>query len=357
MAEPPDATLTNRRPWRFRLRIGLRWWLLLVPLAGAIVGIGFRRAIITPRNVASLRPVARLDKDVWQIAWSRDRGKVAIVGWEKPVEIRDAISLDLLETIGKGKKIIQFAFSPREDVVAYCENGTPTVTILDRRNGRTILLDAQDDQPGMVFSPDGTLLATGGYGTAVGLWRVADGQLLNTFNTGTVEGGLTAQFSPDGRLLAVGNRNSSTCLFDVQTGQLLHTLPRQSSHDLQFHPAGHTLAITYVDGSLALWKVADGALLRERKTQAEELYAVDWSPDGAMLATSGLKGKITLWDPSDLSVVRELPAPEWVVRIKFSPDGRSLFYAGGASVMGGRRYLEVLGIENSLYSRLNRPKP
>jgi WD40 repeat protein len=127
------------------------------------------------------------------------------------------------------------------------------------------------------------------------------------------------------------------------------------SQELQFHPEGHTLAVVYVDGSIALWSVPDGKLLAERKTPAEELYAVDWSPDGKLLATSGRKAKITIWDPRDLSVIRELAAPEWVIRVKFSPDGLNLCYAGGAATPGGKRQLGVLGIEGSLYSLLNRP--
>src|SRR5262249_17291543 len=112
----------------------------------------------------------------------------------------------------------------------------------------------------------------------------------------------------------------------------------------------------YVDGSVALWRVWDGKLLVERKTQAEELYALDWSPDGRLLATAGRNGKITLWNPRDLSIVRELAGPEWIVRIKFTPDGLSLHYAGGATASGGKRHLGVLGVEGSLYSLLNRPR-
>src|SRR5262249_39624702 len=163
--------------------------------------------------------------------------------------------------------------------------------------------------------------------------------------------------SPNGRLLAVGNRNSVTCLFDVATGALRQILPRVSSHGLQFDPTGKTLAVVYVDSRLALWNVADGDLIRVRRTQAEELYDVDWSPDGSMLATSGRNAKITIWDPRDLSILHELPAPEWVIGVRFSPDGLCLINAGGIGSVGGKRRLEVQGIEGALYSLLNRPRP
>jgi WD40 repeat protein len=287
---------------------------------------------------------------------------MGLVRWKGPVEVRGVVSLTLYETIGEGKAITHFAFSPKRGVMAYSGNGgSKTATILLRAPVSEIRLDAGNDQPNVVFSPDGNLLATGGYGTAARLWRVEDGQLVRTFDTGPTKGGLTPVFSPDGRWLAIGNRNSTTSIFDVATGDLLATLPKRMSHELRFSPDGRTLAVVYVDGSVALWKVADGSLIVERKSKSAELYTVDWSPDGSLLATAGsiglapvrksaaavtdLPGSITIWDPKDLSVLRELPAPEWVIQVKFTPDGFNLYWAGGAQRQGGERRLEILGIK------------
>jgi WD40 repeat protein len=348
----------RRFPSWLRLRFSLRVLIVLVALAALVLATQYRRTVITPGNLTKLTPVASLDKpEIYRIAWSRKRDRMGIVVWEAPVEVRDAISLGLVETIGEDKKIIEFAFSPDDGVIAYCENGPKTATILDRRTGKTVTVNAGNDQPSVVFSPDGLLLATGGYGTKVRLWRVADGELVQSFDAGPTAGGLTPEFSPDGTLLAVGNRNDTTRVFKVATGELMFTLPKGSSQELEFSPDGQTLAVVYVDATVALWRTGDGSLKAEHKTKAEELYSVDWSPDGSILATAGLKGKITLWDPKDLSVVRELPAPDWVICVKFTPDGLNLHYAGGSGAPGAPRKLEILGIEGSLYSLLHRPRP
>jgi WD40 repeat protein len=280
---------------------------------------------------------------------------VAIVRWERPVEVRDAVTLAPVETIGAGRRIIDFAFGPRPDLVAYCENGKVAV-IEDGRAGKRHVLDAVNSQPDVVFSPDGALLATGGYGTAARLWRVDDGALLRVFDLPTTAGGLRPAFSPDGKLLAVGNRNDVTCVFDVATGAHRYTLPKPSTQEIRFSPKGDRLAAAYVDGSLALWRAEDGELVASRQTPAEEVYTLDWSPDGSLLASAGLKGPLLFWDPRDLTLVRALPAPEWVVGVNFSPDGMSLSTAGGAGVIGGPRLIQVWAVEGSLFSLLHRPR-
>lgn len=352
MSETERAT--RSRP--LTVQIGLRAAIVLVGLAAIVLAWQSQRQVVTPGNVAKLSRVGTLHKDIYEVAWSPERDRVALLGWEEPVEIRDAISFRPLETIGAGRKLIHFAFSPSPDVVAFCGNNQ-MAEILDRTTGRSIALATGNSQPGMMFSPDGRLLATGGYGTTVRLWRVDDGALVHEFPAHGVEGGLTPVFSPDGAILAVGNRNAKTRLFDVATGRLLHVLHRASTQGLQFSPDGRTLAVAYVDGSLGLWDVATGKRLHHRTTTAEELYRVEWSPDGQILATAGLKGKLTLWNPSDLSILRELDGPEWVIGLRFSPDGRNLISAGGPVLKtDGPRKLQVWGIEGMLYSLANRPK-
>jgi hypothetical protein len=305
--------------------------------------------VISLRNAARLLPIRKLEKDdIWRIERTPRADQIALVCWEKPVEIRDAETLALVKTVGNGKKIIHFQFSPKGDVVAYSETGTTAATILDLRTDRATALETKQDQPDVVFSPDGTLVATGGYGTEVRLWRVADGKHLSTFGVGPDEGGLTPAFSPvpgAPGLLAVGHRNSNARVFRVTSRDVLAVLPHAMSQGLRFAPDGHRLAVTYVDASLAIWSDAEGAEIKERRTAAQELYAVDWSPDGTLLATSGRQGKVTLWNPRDLSIVRELPAPQWVIDVRFSADGRRLYHAGGSGQPDDKRWLEMLGVK------------
>src|SRR5262249_26476115 len=124
----------------------------------------------------------------------------------------------------------------------------------------------------------------------------------------------------------------------------LRELPWQSSHQLKFDPAGKRLAVAYVDGNLAVWSVESGDLLRRCRARVEELYSLDWSPDGTLIATAGREGSVGVWDAADLSPRVEIQSPEWVICVRFNPQGTRLMFAGGASGTGGDRYLEILGV-------------
>jgi WD40 repeat protein len=168
--------------------------------------------------------------------------------------------------------------------------------------------------------------------------------LLHSLDVGKTEGGLTVEFSPDGKTLAVGNRNSVTTLFDISSGERLHTLDRGSSQELKFSPGGRVLAVTYVDGTLALWRCADGALLRTAKPAAQELFTVNWSPNGEVLATAGLKSNLVLWNVRDLAVLKELEVGEATHCVRFTPDGRRVLASSGSQEFGGPRHVYVWGL-------------
>jgi WD40 repeat protein len=298
---------------------------------------------ITATNATRLRELPSLDLDVRRIVWRPDGKQAAFVYWEKPVEVRDTKTFKLLHTIGAGRKLISFAFSPNRDMVAYCEN-SHDAEILNLRTKRTTRLPTGNHQPGPAFSPDGKLVATGGYGDAARIWDAATGKLIRSLDVGPTKGGLTVVFSPNGKVLAVGHRNSTTRLFDVATGNLLVTLPEQMTQGLSFHPDGKTLAVAYVNGSVRLWEVATGKLLRTVQTGAQEIYTLDWSRRGDVLVSAGLKSQVTLWDTKDLSVLKSFESPEWVISVRFTPDGTRLLAAGGGSAPGAQRKVRVWGV-------------
>jgi Tol biopolymer transport system component len=90
---------------------------------------------ITVANSSNVQELSQLDKDVHSIVWRRDGSEIAFVEWEKPLQILDPNGFGVLRTIGDGRRLIDFAFSPDEGRVAFCENGTKRAEILNIRTG------------------------------------------------------------------------------------------------------------------------------------------------------------------------------------------------------------------------------
>jgi WD40 repeat protein len=303
-----------------------------------------QRPPITVENAEQVRPLSELPLDVWKIVWGPKRDELSFLSWEKPVEVLDALTYKSIRQVAADKKLVKFAVSPDRALLAWSENGT-TAEVQDVRTGKVITIQTQNDQPAVSFSPDSKLLATGGYGTHAKLWDSSTGNLVRTLEAGR-EGGLTVVFSPDGKRLAVGNRNDSTRIYEVATGKLVHELPEKMTQELKFNPSGGKLAVAYVNGSIGLWDADEGKLLQVQPTGAEEVYTLDWSPKGDVLVTAGLKGKITLWETRKLIPLKELPAPEWVIQARFSPDGTRLFTSGGGAQRNSDRKVVIWGVAN-----------
>ena len=350
-----ETSIASTQPASRAIRFVRRWMtfrlstlLLAITALCVWLSIRFERAPITASSLPSLAMMSRqIDADIWRVAWNADGSRVALIRWDKPVEICEARTLFKVGTVGEGKRIVTFAFSPREGVVAFGEN-SKTAQIMDMSSGRSTVLNVDNDQPDVCFSPDGTVLATGGYGNAASLWDVESGALIRTLDTGTI-GGLRVVFSPDGKTLVVGNRNSTTGVFEVDTGHLLLVFPQTLSHELAIDPTGRIVAVAYVDGSIAIWDLHTAALVHRVQTAAQEIFTLAWSPDGALLISGGLRGPITIWDAGSMTALRELSAPEAVFSLTFRPDQRSIVGVGGSQGPGSR-YMQEWGV--SLLARL-----
>jgi WD40 repeat protein len=298
---------------------------------------------LTPENVAKIEPVGEIARYAYRLVFGPGPGELSVLPWEESIEVFDVNTLKSVRRLAADRRLTHVAFTPDGDTAAWSDNRGTSVEIVNLRTGKGRTVEAGGRQAHVAFSPNGEYLATGVYGTVATLWKTATAEKVRTFETDT-DGGLTMAFSRDGKMLALGNRNSTTSLYEVATGKPLHVLPRRMTHEIKFNPAGTVLAATYVNGLVALWDVATGKVLHERASGAEELYTLDWSPKGDLLVTAGRKGKITIWDPKDLKSLKELEAPEWVIQVRFSPDGSRLFTSGGSVLPSRDRRVQVWGL-------------
>jgi hypothetical protein len=137
-------------------------------------------------------------------------------------------------------------------------------------------------------------------------------------------------WSPDGKLLAAGGYQA-VWLLGPTTGTVTRTLtgPEDQVLALAWAPDGSRLAaaggVPGASGEVCLWNTATWGRPRVLKGHADTIYGVSWRPDSAELATASLDKTVQLWDVGRGAVARTLKDhADAVFAVAYSPDGKWL---------------------------------
>jgi WD40 repeat protein len=102
-------------------------------------------------------------------------------------------------------------------------------------------------------------------------------------------------FSPDSRQFALAHSDGSISLYDLPAGRLLRRLdPGPVPNGIAFHPNGRQLAIA-CPGLIQVRDLETGKVCAEFR-HPTVLWATSWHPDGKTLAAAGEDRIIHLWD-------------------------------------------------------------
>ena len=156
----------------------------------------------------------------------------------------------------------------------------------------------------LVFSHDGTLLATNGTHVQTRIWNVSTQRDITPPN---VMNASALAFSPDGKTLAYGHPNGIV-LSDVTTTGIKER-GRISNHRgfgsvLTFSPDGKILLdpkLTSWQPLIQLWDVDTGTDLGTLSGHTESIETLVFSHDGKTLASSSWDGTVLLWDWDKIS--------------------------------------------------------
>ncbi|NLI00185.1 MAG: hypothetical protein GX446_11930 [Chthonomonadales bacterium] len=192
----------------------------------------------------------------------------------------------------------------------------------------------------VAFSPDGSMIATGGTDAEIKLWRVSDGALLGTF-TGHFSDVLSLAFSPDGQKLASGSADKTLRMWRVSDQQQLWSKTAADAWVLAgaFSPDGNTVvsgASVSATGTLKSWNVADGSPISAAAGHADPVRSVAFSPDGQVIVTGGNhddEGRLQYWHIAGLALLQTYDqetgsgiATYGVTSVAFSPDQQKVLY-------------------------------
>lgn len=208
-----------------------------------------------------------------------------------------------------------------------------------------------DERPisGCEFSPNGSMLATCGWGGALSVWDVADNrqsrcwvaraneerctdvvwhpsaQMLPQDVVSSIKGehGVQGEGGMSTLALATASVDRTARLFSG-TGKLLRILVGHEDRlaRMAFHPMGKHLATASFDMTWRMWDVETGQCLMEQEGHSRPVYTVAFHPDGSLAASAGLDSIGRLWDCRTGRSIWTLEGHiKQVLAMDFSPNG------------------------------------
>ena len=154
-----------------------------------------------------------------------------------------------------GVSDIEFSRDARTMAVALATGYVPLVDVETMETIRTLHADTVPPTTFDTFSPDGRILATGGWSGVVRLWDVASGKQVMHFlaSAGPV---IAMAFDPTGELIATTGTDGATRLWDATTGvQFGAAFPGIDDvwNSAAFTPDGSKLVVVYANGKAFVW--------------------------------------------------------------------------------------------------------
>jgi WD40 repeat protein len=109
---------------------------------------------------------------------------------------------------------------------------------------------------------------------------------------------ISVGLSPDGRMLAVGGFGRVVRVWDLDTGKLSHELDQggNGAFTLEFSPDGRTLAVSGFEPVASLWDVATGTQIGPQLSAGDRRTMIDFSADGRRLLETHANGRGAIWD-------------------------------------------------------------
>ena len=184
----------------------------------------------------------------------------------------------------------------------------------------------------IAYSPDGEIIATYSDDSTIRLWNPNSGQLLRVIDT---IHGAGLEFSPDGSILASGGGNEKVInLWNPETGALFRVLNVHHAFigDIAFSPQGDILATGSRDGHIDIWNPKTGELIRS--WDAGDLDGLSFSPDGSLIASGGYKDlSVNVWNSNTGTLIHKLkPSGHDVFDVAFSPEDFTLAAVGWGAI-------------------------
>jgi len=197
-----------------------------------------------------------------------------------------------------------------------------TLRIWDAASGEeiTALVGHTGGVSACVFSPDGTLIASGSGDNTVKLWDSLTGKEVMNL-AGHTSGVNACAFSPTGTHILSASEDKTLRVWEVSKGIAIGTLAGHAGrvNDCAFSPDGRLILSASEDGTLHLWDANTLKKCGVLNGHSGRVNKCAFSPDGSRILSVG--AEIVLWDLASLAQIWKLNAGSEVLSCAFSPDG------------------------------------
>jgi WD40 repeat protein len=234
---------------------------------------------------------AHYDSAVWDLVFSPDGKMLASSSSDNSIKLWRVSEWNLSHTIGTNCEVFGLAITPDGDKLASsfdCLSGEG-IKIWDFTDGTLLqtLGSQSDGTQSLAFSPDGQLLAAGGW-RKLQIWRLSDGLLLHNFS-GIEEssGDLAVSFSPDGKTLISGGEYDAIRIWNPSDGSLERKIKIEfSGSNPVFFPDSESFMVGLWDGKIKRWNISNGRAIETLNKPSIGVEFLALSADGTILASS-----------------------------------------------------------------------
>ncbi len=257
------------------------------------------------------------------IAFSSDGKWVVSGGNDKAARVWVAATGELVATMMHDGQVSYAGFIPNDQRVVTVSHGDDqnnnTLWVWETASGNLQAKMYQDNINSISFSPDSSLLVTGGNDDMVRVWEVKTGkQLVEMKHDGDVS---SVAFNPvDGRFVVSGSWDSTARVWDVETGaEKFRIVHDNTVRTVAFSPDGSWIVTSSDDRTARIWNAFTGEKRGNAMWHDRGVLSAEFSSDGKWVVTTCWDNTVRVWDTYYGIEIARMQHDDFITAAVFNP--------------------------------------